>query len=231
MNILKRFPIRIAAALIVVIIVAIFSNKDIFAQSRRNLPNKEILASPKVTQDANGQKGDRCDRDRDGVEAHGCGGFDCDDNDRFRFFGNSEKCEGIIGDGSLAANHDEDCDSDTITRISVSDGDRDGDGYISAECSNPWFSNDHVPLSYDRHLTRVDIDSHLIIGTDCDDNNNSIYPGAQICGGRQDVLVCSPDAPRRSVGWVLPRNGYVGLKCSEGTTCQSQPNGTGICSK
>jgi hypothetical protein len=61
------------------------------------------------------------DNDGDGASDMACGGDDCDDNDPNRFPGNVEVCD--------AANHDEDCDPNTIGSL-----DADGDGFIDYGC-------------------------------------------------------------------------------------------------
>ncbi|WP_236515515.1 MopE-related protein [Sandaracinus amylolyticus] len=73
--------------------------------------------------DESADRCDACDADGDGSEAMGCGGDDCDDDDRQCFPGNTEVCD--------AEAHDEDCRQDTFGEL-----DRDRDGWFAATCCN-----------------------------------------------------------------------------------------------
>ncbi|MGV3624987.1 MAG: putative metal-binding motif-containing protein [Archangium sp.] len=81
-------------------------------------------------------------------------GMDCDDNDESRFPGNLETCNAV----------DEDCDLETIGTTDV-----DGDGYVSAACSNPL------------------LDGGVRRGLDCNDTVEAIHPGqAELCNQADD---------------------------------------------
>ncbi|MDH5493974.1 MAG: putative metal-binding motif-containing protein, partial [Myxococcales bacterium] len=95
------------------------------------------------------------DADGDGHDDPACGGDDCDDADPDRYPGNLERCD--------AEHLDEDCDPSTLG--GPSDGDADGDGFVSAACCN-WMG------------------SELRCGDDCDDAAASVNPdAAEICNG------------------------------------------------
>ncbi len=98
------------------------------------------------------------DADGDGRVAADCGGDDCDDSDPRRFPGNIEVCD--------AEGLDEDCDA---TTLAGPEGDRDGDGAISAMCCQ----------AASRGV--------LICGDDCDDDRSGVNPGAvEVCNGVDD---------------------------------------------
>lgn len=114
---------------------------------------------------------DRCDaddctepdRDNDGDRRIACGGSDCDDDDRDRSGRAIEICD---PDGV-----DEDCNPSTFR--GATDGDVDGDGYISRVCRN----------------TRAD--GSVVSGDDCDDGNLNVHPGVtELCNGVDDD--CDP---------------------------------------
>lgn len=104
-------------------------------------------------------------------------------------------------------NHDEDCDPFTYGSL-----DEDGDGHHSNAACN--------------YLQ----DGRLHCGTDCDDANYAIVPGAQMCLDEREIRTCRksafrPYASGDQVGWD---NGYWQTSvCENG--CAAQPNGTGIC--
>ncbi len=109
--------------------------------------------------------GDECDVDGDGFDASAgsCGGTDCDDTDAAIFGGSVEVCDGS----------DNDCDgfvdeSDATDAVDWYDDD-DGDGY-----GNP-----------NTAMTECNAPSGMIAdGTDCDDEDPAIYPGAtETCDG------------------------------------------------
>jgi len=103
---------------------------------------------------------DRCvcagppDADGDGHDSLACGGADCDDGNALVNPGVEEVCD--------SAGVDEDCDPSTLA--GSADGDRDGDGFVSAECCNGG-----------------------ACGDDCDDATRFVAPGIEeICNARDD---------------------------------------------
>jgi hypothetical protein len=95
------------------------------------------------------------------------------------------------------ANIDEDCDPSTFGAI-----DDDGDGLFDADCCN--FNG-----------------VSTICGSDCDDSNPAIVPGAQICSGGQN--------PADQVE-ICQGNGQFQIDtCDSAQTCIAQPNGLGVC--
>ena len=103
------------------------------------------------------------DCDGDGADALECGGADCDDEDPTRFPGNAEVCD--------SAGVDEDCDEATLA--GDEDGDRDGDGFVSADCCNG-----------------------SSCGDDCDDGRELVRPGAdEVCNARDDDCNGDVDEP------------------------------------
>jgi hypothetical protein len=95
------------------------------------------------------------------------------------------------------ANHDEDCDPTTY-----GERDMDGDQFFDAKCCNIDGAGTHY------------------CGTDCDDTNAAIVPGAQICfkDGSTNVLICQSDGTWSS-----------SVACGGVLTCTAQPNGLGVC--
>lgn len=108
-----------------------------------------------------------CDKDGDGSKSKACGGNDCDDNDVNRYPGNTEVCD--------KNNKDEDCNPAT-----VGNKDRDGDGYIDANCCN---KNEQNKLN---------------CADDCNDNNRAIIPGSQYCVGKNTIMICGKGRVRCS---------------------------------
>ncbi len=94
------------------------------------------------------------------------------------------------------ADHDEDCDPETF---GVRDADRDG--FSDSKCCN------------------VTVGGARRCGSDCDDLNEAIHPGAMICSttNRSEVLICEASG------------GYQPTPCSSGRVCEVLENGTGIC--
>ncbi len=94
------------------------------------------------------------------------------------------------------AGFDEDCDATTFGSV-----DADGDGLFAAECCNS-------------------VDGEFFCGTDCDDTNPAIVPGAQVClaDNIPGVLVCGSDGT------------YERVSClGTNERCVEQPNGLGVC--
>jgi hypothetical protein len=93
--------------------------------------------------------------------------------------------------------HDEDCDATTFGLA-----DADGDQFYNAFCCN-------TESSGARHC-----------GTDCDDTNPAIVPGAQKCekGGSTTVVICDQNGTFRAP-----------VQCGGALTCVTQPNGLGVC--
>jgi hypothetical protein len=96
-----------------------------------------------------------------------------------------------------ALDHDEDCDAATFGEV-----DADGDQFMSGACCN--VDNGGV-----RHC-----------GTDCDDANPAIVPGAQKCfkDGSTNVLICQLNGAFSAL-----------TPCGSAQTCTEQPNGLGVC--
>lgn len=160
------------------------------------------------------------DADADGVVSIACGGVDCDDNDPRRYPERLEVCDPL--------GHDEDCDPSTIGVL-----DRDDDGHVSSACFN----------------TRED--GERVRGPDCDDADPTTFgavaraPGApERCNGRDDdcdgevdeelqsaPLVCDPDDETRVRVCTFEdgKSRIASLPCPGGTTCLSQPDGSGVC--
>lgn len=141
------------------------------------------------------------DKDGDGYESAVCGGRDCNDADVGMFPGNGERCDSV----------DNDCNPCT-----VGDTDADHDGYISAGCTNPTPVKGAQPVC-DAQQTSVDPKQHVVRGRDCDDHNPAIRPGSMKCDA-------DPHYTRLCVDGAWERRA-----CAAGTTCQPQPDGTGLC--
>ena len=153
------------------------------------------------------------DYDGDGANDVTAGGDDCDDLDRGRGPGFPE-----VVDGN---DTDEDCDLRTF-----GDRDVDGDGHKDAKACNIMLTGSGM----DRSVM-------WLCGSDCDDGNNAIVPGAMTCDARDEatIFVCNG----RSNAWnVDPRRTPVfGLfepyDCARVAPpqgkCVAQPNGTAVC--
>ncbi|MBN2493341.1 MAG: thrombospondin type 3 repeat-containing protein [Deltaproteobacteria bacterium] len=148
-------------------------------------PGADEICGDGIDQDCDGEDlpcGCVTDADGDGyISEYDCGGPDCDDTDPAVHPGAQEIC----GDGV-----DQDCDG--IDPACACDTDADGDGYVTVECEG---------------------------GTDCDDGDAEIHPGAedfcedgvdQDCDGVDPACVCDTDADG---------DGYISDECEGGTDC------------
>ncbi|MBW2703345.1 MAG: hypothetical protein JRF33_21210, partial [Deltaproteobacteria bacterium] len=148
-------------------------------------PGADEVCGDGIDQDCDGEDlpcGCTTDADNDGyISEFDCGGTDCDDTDPNVNPGADEIC----GDGI-----DQDCDGIDPDCECVTDA--DGDGYISVECEG---------------------------GTDCDDSDASVHPGAedicedgidQNCDGIDPSCICNTDADG---------DGYISTDCPGGTDC------------
>lgn len=107
------------------------------------------------------------DSDGDGHDAVECGGDDCDDDNPRRFPGNTEVCD-LHG-------MDEDCNLDTFGTRDV-----DGDGHVDRGCFNRDPKSGEI----------------VSVGTDCNDNNPAIVPGAIIYISDSEIEVCGSGRER-----------------------------------
>jgi hypothetical protein len=157
-------------------------------------------------------RSDARDFDNDGQEGMKGTGADCDDLDPLRTPGRAEAPDDT--------DHDEDCDPRTF-----GNRDRDGDGAQDASACNVSVMGSGL----DRSLT-------WLCGTDCDDGNNAITPGAMTCDPRDPaaVFICrgktaawSFDPRRTPVRGLWEPYGCTGW--GPQGTCALQPNRTGAC--
>lgn len=203
----------------------------VFAQVRPALPVPIPPVKPLPA------KIDPCDRDGDGHRNPACGGDDCDDDDRLRYPGNPERCDGTLPDGRPAATHDEDCDPCTVAGAPL-DGDGDADDVPGVQCTNPTIGG-RDPVGCDpRRVRQI---GAKVLGADCNDRNVAIVPGAQWCSSDTTVDYCLKGGPLGLVSGALPFAptdfvpsnaidvGAYRVKCPAGSKCLAQPNGTGIC--
>ncbi len=144
--------------------------------------------------------------------------FDCDDTDPARFHGNPEICDGIDndcdtvippdeldGDGDGYRVCDGDCDDADIDRNPAAaeicdtvdndcDGDADESDAIDAEI---WYFDGDLDGFGEgtSAIPACDAPSgHILIGGDCDDARNDIYPGAvEICDGLDNDCLAGID--------------------------------------
>jgi hypothetical protein len=127
---------------------------------------------------------------------------DCDDRDPSRFPGATEVCD--------PEGKDEDCDATTFGKL-----DADGDGFFDDKCTN-----------------RDSRGNILSLGTDCNDANPAIFPGALACfPDRSTPGTYSPMIRQcfSVLGAVSVEYGWGHFNCAPGLVCIPQPNGTGVC--
>lgn len=223
----------LALGLVVVSVVAVSVSGQTLPGKPGKRPAPKLTTAPRPVDCARAS-----DVDGDGFASSRCGGPDCNDDDRYTFPGNNERCDGTLHSGQSAANHDEDCNPLTIVGDAM-DGDADGDGFISPRCANP------LPPSFTLYgdTRRVRATSSHVLGADCDDDNAAIVPGAMSCVDDTTVRVCLKSGlvakaladPRYPPSAVVPSNdlafGAIRLRCPSGTRCLTQPNGTGVCAR
>lgn len=99
------------------------------------------------------QAGTFCDQDGDGWDGNHCGGDDCDDNDPNVFPGNPERLDGV----------DNDCDGFVDEGVQRWHRDADGDGFGD-------------PSVFQHAIQQPP--GHVLDGTDCDDTDPAVHPGA-----------------------------------------------------
>ncbi len=109
---------------------------------------------------------DTCnDADGDGHESLACGGLDCDDTDGSIYPGANEVCNG----------YDDDCDGVVDEGLALNNYyiDQDGDGYGDS--------------SYPPQTTCAPPAGYVANGSDCDDTDDDVHPGApEICNNADD---------------------------------------------
>lgn len=119
------------------------------------------------------------DADGDGFDSDAYDGDDCDDANDQVFPGGTEMCDGLDGDCDGIA--DSPLPTDAQIWYADTDGDRFGDPDTAVvDCAAP--------------------EEHVADGTDCDDGNSAVYPGAPtvVCDGFDndcDPLTDEPSQP------------------------------------
>lgn len=115
-----------------------------------------------IDDNCNGQTDEGFDVDNDGFTS--CGG-DCNDNDNTVFPGATEVCNGV----------DDDCNLLIDDGLSFTTYYADGDGDTYGNAGSSVSTCDGAPAGY------------VSDNTDCDDNNNAVYPGAtEVCNSIDD---------------------------------------------
>lgn len=145
---------------------------------------------------------------------------ECDDR---RFCNGVERCEpgnanadarGCIV-GASPCRSGENC-NEVAKQCDVTCVDNEGDGHQSARCGGD-DCDDSDPNRYPGNVEVWDAANH---DEDCDVNTHGVFRGAsstQICDGRNGVVL------------VDQREGFERARCTTGTVCVQQPNGTGVC--
>ena len=160
-------------------------------------PGAEEICGDGIDQDCDGQDqpcGCFDDVDQDGyISEAACGGVDCCDTGAEAVLGCAADTAAGIHPGAAEICEDGiDQDCDGIDPGCVCDTDADSDGYITIECEG---------------------------GTDCNDADGDIHPGAaeicedgidQNCDGVDPACVCDTD---------LDGDGYISDECPDGTDC------------
>jgi hypothetical protein len=162
------------------------------------------------------------------------------------------------GAGEVDDLYDEDCIGIRISNTGSNVSDADGDGYLRDDVCNVALGS--IGVSRERPDIESIVDSassakpsprltdgtfqiYWICGSDPDDTNAAIRPGAMICGDDGKPYVAQPGVPvvgTPGIGSYRDRPGYFELAsdpqwkvgdCGSGNVCVKQPNGTGYCAR